>query len=247
MRLKFLKLSFLLVFVNVVIVYYSWKLFIAIRFNDNKTETNSFSNKSIKHVSRLVTVIIRDVEINNNDISSTVESILHAFPNIQILIVTNGLPYPPLRIFQLNTTSKNVKLINTQHDFKVEHLNKYPLSHVNTPFVLFVPDSSRINNRHFVNHMLTELITERRSMVASPFGDGKDLICLNANISQREWKIKFNRVKNDQCDVINGKHVLLVETNILRKLNDAFLLPFPLSVYLQTSVLRYKVIRTIEL
>lgn len=238
MRLKFSKLSFLVVFINVVLVYYSWKVFLSFS-NETKSSANVFQNKSIKHVSRLVTIIIRDVELNNNDVSSTVESIFHLYPNIQVFVVTNGIPYPPLRVFQTNNTSKNVRLLNLQNSFDVPHFQSYPLYYVTTPFVLFLPDSTRITNRHVVQQMVNVLLQEPDIMVAVAYGS-KELECFNATINQREWKLVLGGKKN-YCDFVDGKHGLLLDTNVLRKLNDAFLMPFPWSIYLQTSVMQYKV------
>lgn len=44
-----------------------------------------------------------------------------------------------------------------------------------------------------------------------------------------------------ECDTISGKHVTLMDTKILKRLSDPFLLPFTDALYIQTTALGVKV------
>lgn len=228
--------------VNVFLAYRFWRY-----YSDDEgappTERAPLrpTKPSSKHVSKLVTVVIRDFELNENDLSGTIQSFLNVFPSIQVLLVSNGLPYPPLEILYSNSTPKNLRLLNLENDFYSSYANNYPLSLIKTKYVLFVPDSTRVANRQAVSLMLNELQKSPNVLIASQFSNRKNLTCLDVEMNQREWTVKYKNIQGALCDAVVGKHVVLLETDILRTLNDAFLMPFPKSLYLQTSVLRYKV------
>lgn len=301
MRVKLTKIiAFVVVFINIIVIYYSLRLFISFGglqlYNDNHNRSTIIINKSIqqqkhssninKHLSKLITIVIRlDVELNNDNLlTTTIQSFLNIFPNIQIIIVYDSLPYPPVvdNINLLlvaatrtsswttttNTTSitynaliannKNIKFINLSPKFDVPFTERYPLFSIRTKYVLFVPDSIRIENRQVLQLMLAEIVKapSNKIIVASTPQLTRNnkaikkkasqlLNCLKVNISTREWTLKFSSAdshNNNYCDLVSGdrKQLILIETNVLRKLPDAFLLPFPHALYLQTAALNLK-------
>ncbi|XP_017769375.1 PREDICTED: fukutin-related protein [Nicrophorus vespilloides] len=234
--------GFFIVFLNVVLVYYTWKTFnsyepLKSKLFETKAVKSIISKSSINHVSKSTTVVIRDFELHENDVSATVQSFIKVFPNIQIIILSRGLPYPPLQ-FHGNETVRNVKVINLAAKFDVPYQSN-PLSLIKTNYVLFVPDSSRILHRQYIQTMINHLNSGEK-MVAVGYSQSKNLTCLQANLTLREWSLKFKTVKDD-CDFVQGKHAMMIDLGTLNKLNDPFLLPSPHSIYLQTTYFKLKV------
>lgn len=233
----------ILALLNVVILYRIYTTFFS---NDGTPISNvptirTTTKPPLRHISKLVTVVVRDFELNENDVSATVQSFLNIFPNIQVLIVCNGLPYPPLEVLYSNTTSKNVKLVNLANDFYTSYSNTYPLAYIKTKYALFVPDSTRVINRQSISLMVNQLAKSSNVLIASQYVNKKNLECLEVEVNRKEWSLKYKQVQNTICDAVSGKHLILVETDILKTLNDAFLMPFPQALYLQAAVLNYKV------
>lgn len=67
------------------------------------------------------------------------------------------------------------------------------------------------------------------------------LHCLELDLRMKEWSLKLTRVTGTECDSVTGKHVTMLESKILRKLSDPFLLPFTDSLYIQTTAIGAKV------
>jgi hypothetical protein len=242
MRIRIAKLiTIVVVLLNLVLLYCIWSLFSrnddaqGIQLNNPWISTPL---QTLKYVENSVTVIIRKFESFENDITKTVGSVLSVLPNISILIVSDGLPYPPLET--LNSI-KNVKIINVR--FRLEHSNeeRNPLYYVRTKYVLFIPDSTRILSENSLHSMILELKRQPRNIVAAPFASTKTVNCLNIHMNIREWIIQYDIADSDLCDAVGGKHAILVESHTLKKLPEALMLPFPDALYIQTSTKDIKV------
>lgn len=245
MRIRFAKfVAFFIVFVNIVVVYYTLKLFLS--FNANvpaspETAKQSQIKPTLKHVSKLVSIVLREFELQDNDVTQTVKSFITVFPNIQIYIICDSLPYPPLELTFWNSSVKNVRVINLSPNLRFAFIEQYPLVYIKTKYVLFVPDSTRLPNRQVLQLFLTELSKNPEHAIAAPVGQKTNLNCLKVNVSTRAWMLRYENKQGPLCDVVTGKHVVMLETDLLKRLPNAFLLPFPQALYLQTSVLDLKV------
>ncbi|RZC42631.1 LicD domain containing protein [Asbolus verrucosus] len=243
MRIKFTRLiAFVVVFANVIVIYYSLRLFVS--FGGFQAYTpptiKTVTKPATKHISKLVTIIIREFESFENDVSATVQSFLNVFPNIQVIIVYDSIPYPALDISSRNSSVKNVKGVNLSPSLKVPFIERYPVLSIKTKYVLFVPDSTRINSRQILQSMVSELTKQPDGIVVAPVSSKKELGCLRVNVNIREWTLKYSLIKGNVCDAVSGKHLALMETELLKQLPDPFLLPFPHSLYVQTSPLFVK-------
>lgn len=250
MRIKFTTvIKWSLILINVAAVYYVLRLNFFGLTPQSKCQNNSVSRTfksptpklAIKHLSKLVTIIIQEFELNDNDVTLTVKSFLNVFPSIEVLVLCSGIPYPPLDLTRWNSSFKNVKLIDTSLNLNVAYFASYSLVNVKTKYVLFVPDSTRIQNRQSVQAMLSHAEKTSADIVAAPVNVQHALNCLKIDFSAREWTVKYESIKEMVCDAVSGKHVALVRMDVLRKLPNAFLVPFPQSLYLQTSNFNVKV------
>ncbi|XP_043477314.1 fukutin-related protein [Leptopilina heterotoma] len=239
MRFRFARGILILILLGNIIVWHKiWRLF-TVQNKSLKDISNISENpqKFHRRLARLVTVVIRQFETFENDVASTVESILNSFPIIQILIVCDELPYPPLEL-NLSNNTQNLRLVNLQPDFNKSFDERNPLFYVRTKFILIVPDSTRISSKHMLQDMINHVTKFGMTSVAV----GKNsLSCLNMGLKIKEWSLKIQNVGGTICDAVIGRHVIMLETSLLKKLSDPFMLPFTDSIYLQTRAIGVKV------
>lgn len=67
------------------------------------------------------------------------------------------------------------------------------------------------------------------------------LHCLELDLRVKEWSLRITRITGTECDSVTGKHVTMLETKILRRLSDPFLLPFMDALYMQMAAIGVKV------
>nr|CAH7742259.1 unnamed protein product [Callosobruchus chinensis] len=247
MRFKFIKPSLFWVFfvcLKIITLYVTISIFISsISFKPEPKPTEETTTKSsLKNVGKLISVILRDFELHENDITITAHSFLSLFPTMQIYILYDELPYPPLDIMLANDTLPNVKFVKLTPTLKKSFVEQYPLNQIETKYVLFVPDSTRLTSRQTLQIMINELNTFSGNIIAAPISShNKNMMCLRINVNIKEWTLKYSSLKGLECDGVLGKHIILLETEHLKELANAFLLPFPHSFYIQTAVLNFKV------
>ncbi|XP_035736950.1 fukutin-related protein-like isoform X1 [Vespa mandarinia] len=242
MRLSFVRTLLVLALLgNIIIWHRIWRLFAAQNTLGLLTPgavTNDPPQKLHRRLSRLVTIIIRQFESFENDVVSTVESVLNSFPTIPILIICDELPYPPLELHFENETLQNVKLITLQTDFNKTYEERNPMFYIRTKFVLFLPDASRISTKQILQNIIIQM--SEFGIVTVPVGK-VTLSCLTVNLKIKEWSLQFAHSSDMECDFVVGKHATMLEVKTLRKLSDPFLLPFPDALYIQTTAIGAKI------
>lgn len=248
MRIKLIDSIFFLYFVAfVTITFMGLSFYVFSNKHPHKTNhtppIKENTKVPIKHISKMVTVIIREFESLENDVTLTAHSFMNIFPTMQIFILYDELPYPPLDIMTTNNSLPNVKFVKLMPSLKTAHVETYPLNQIKTKYVLFVPDSTRITSRQSLQIMLSDLHKKSGQILAASVRSQKNLAnCLLIDINVREWTLKYSKTnKKVDCDGISGKHLILIEMETLRKVANGFLLPFPQSLYIQTAVLSVKV------
>ncbi|XP_012274509.1 fukutin-related protein [Orussus abietinus] len=242
MRLRFVKILLVLALLGSIIVWHRiWRLFTAQRALQASTPGVSMPEVPQKfhhRLARLVTVIIRQFETFENDVASTVESVLTSFPTVPILIVCDELPYPPLELDFANESMRNVRLINLQPAFNKSFEERNPLSYIRTKFVFFLPDATRLTTRQVIQDIMTYVT--KFGAVAVPVGKGS-LNCLGMGLKVKEWTLRLTTIAGTECDAVMGKHATAMESKTLRRLSDPFLLPFTDAMYVQTTALEIKI------
>lgn len=203
-----------------------------------KSDSNSSSTKVYKRlVSELVTIVLRQFELHENDVTLTAQSFKSIFPNVNFWIVYRDAPYPPLQIDFMNNS--NIKLYDLAPSLKRK---QSLLAQIKTKYVLLIPDSIRITSQRPIELMIEALKKNPDDIIAASFGGYvKNLKCLRINLSQREWTIKYSLIKGSECDAVSGKHLIMMKKEILDQVSEPLLLPFPQSLYVQTSVQNLKV------
>lgn len=174
MRLKFTKLlSVFIIFLNLVIFYYSWRYFLASNQEQQSNDISKVQPKTTqkpkdkiqsanKHLKKSITIVFREFLHFENDLKQSIDNVLNVIQNIKILIIYDFYPYPPIDIFNGNNNANsitsnqsavpalsliygdNVKFISLGLDLTKEH--ESPLDYITTRYVLFLPDSIRSAN-----------------------------------------------------------------------------------------------------
>lgn len=170
MRLKYSKLLTFIVFViNAILLYYTWKLFLS----DRTGETAGYDEKAVtekivrqkdriqstnRHIKKAITIVFRDFYHFENDLQHSIDSILNLIPSVQIVVVYDSEPYPPMAfIANYTTIYSNVKFINLSFDVKKTARALSPVFQMKTKYALFMPDSVRLGGRTIVQKMLKEI------------------------------------------------------------------------------------------
>lgn len=267
MRLKFSKLiTFLIVAINIFLVFYTWKLFM--------TTSNAFGNLSAsapmivtqsamiisgggdakntlndggggehtqkpikpkdkiqtanKHIKKTITIIFRDFYHFDNDLKGSIDGILALIPAIQIFIVYNEEPYPPidyLANYTTATSKNNVKFINLGFDVRKTAKMLSPVYQIKTKYVLLLPDSVRLGGRSIIQKMLKELsssgdggessikddpkqhnsVKVQKKMLVIPFASNIRTLtnCCQLKLDMANWTLEYS-VKNgtNNCDLV---------------------------------------------
>ncbi|XP_014365675.2 fukutin-related protein [Papilio machaon] len=201
---------------------------------------NGLQLRTTRHLSKILTVVFRQFEEFENDIADTVQSFVAAFPNMPVVILCQGLQYPPFQFSASNETLRNVKIVPLEFRLNASPHELNPLTYLNTEYVLIVPDSTRVSRR-VMQQMAIAATTFPSQGIAVGVTNSR-LICQKVKWNSVDWTLQYSKDSSGKlCDAIHGQHALLIKTSLLQTLPQPFALPFPESLYLQTTVRNIKI------
>ncbi|EAA10188.4 AGAP008690-PA [Anopheles gambiae str. PEST] len=276
MRMKYGKLFiFFMICFNLIVFYYSWKYFLtsghylaesltggegglrgpaALPRRERVQHTNGYLRKSI-------TFVFRDFYDFDNDLLQSIGSVTALIPGVSVFVIAPELPYPPLDIFN---PGSNVRFFHLAYDVTKTLKDTFPVLHVSTRYVLFMPDSVRLTGRGLLSRMLREIDTPSGSelllqqhqhaaeaerarwrIVAVPFGSNAKgaANCVQLQLDLPNWTLEYvTGNETERCDMFKQKHAILVETELLREMPDALASPFPDVFYIQAKLAGVKVL-----
>lgn len=196
--------------------------------------------RATRHLSKLVTVVFRQFEDFENDVADSVQSFVSLYPNMPVVVVCESPPYPPFPFSATNETLRNVKVLTLEFRLNASPHDLSPLSHIFTEFVLFVPDSTRVSRRTLQQAAIAATANPSQA-IAIGVGTAHT-ICQQIKWDYAEWTLHYKKDASGKiCDAVHGQHALLIRTSLLRQLPQPLALPFPESLYLQTSFKNVKV------
>lgn len=185
---------------------------------DRIEEANKFLRQSL-------TIVFRDFYDFDNDLKSGIEHLVNLIPNINILIISDEIPYPPMNIFKssisTNQTSQgsslifkeNVRFLTLNYDITKPSLGINPLSLIHTKYTLLMPDSFRLSNgRQFFQRIIKNSGQNYKQILVVPFTSNNRLInyCFRVNSDVKNWTLQYE-VKNSTrncnlvCENVVGK------------------------------------------
>ncbi|GAB6032408.1 hypothetical protein CHUAL_011045 [Chamberlinius hualienensis] len=251
---------------NVIILYYFWKLqtsldsvrenqkfsgdsfkaFMPVKEASDAEETDqtkfvdifaALSRNQDTEISKYVTVVLREFEFFENDLSDTVYSVLKILPSIKIVVLTDAFPYPPLNI-PVNST--NVKLIVLHPQLDDPPNISRPEKYIDTPWILFIPSSVRLKSVNQIMDMLAYVVTHPNHIAAAKI-DGEKSSCHKLIVDLKTWTLESKETTDLLCDAVAGETVLLLRTNMCLELAQPFARPFPHAFFIQTTLKHFKV------
>ena len=205
--------------------------------NDNKP--GSYGKLSGKELP--FTVVISEFEEFENDISSTVKSILAALPGVNILIVSKKMPYPPFDIPE----AENVKIIVRDQPANNPQQWGDPICYIKTKYVLIIPDAVRLQNVQQLIKFDFENLYGPDGVRIAAFHIDDQYQCTELTVNLRQWKLSYKENPDERvCDAITGSSnvILLFPTSCLMNLSQPFLRPYPDALFIQFAAKGWKTI-----
>lgn len=206
--------------------------------NDIHKDNALHSNNSINLITQTSAIILREFENFENEVTSTINSIIRNIPSIKIFIISDTLPYPPLLVDVYN---ENVQIITLKSSVNKPFELQQPFNIIEKDHLFIFPDSVKLENVSQISKMLKHHYQNPNSIIAAPVED-EELLCLSLNVSLRYWTMKYReKVGSDICNVLQGTHVILVPKNLLMQFGFPFATPFTTSLYIQATLQKIKV------
>lgn len=230
-RFRFLILAIL--FSIVIYLIHSW-------LQEDVHPTEEVPVITRKSLEPSLTVVVQDFDPFHNDLYQTVSYIARNFTAVKILVITEKLPYPPILIPRL----ANVKLVVLKNDVKKCLNESRPEYHIKSNFVLFIPDGAILDGyfmRKF-EHFAAAYDDTKYEGYAIPLR-GTNLKCHGILFSVKTWTLEIgSTLTNSKCGYVTGDHGILLRTKHLYQLSNPFLTPTFTSIYIQLSLIYYKVV-----
>ncbi|XP_011205600.2 ribitol 5-phosphate transferase FKRP [Bactrocera dorsalis] len=136
-----------------------------------------------KHIRKSITVVFRSFYNFENDLKASIDNLLDIVPNLSVLVLLEGTPYPPVT-YERNITATSgeentVRFINLGFDVQKTPEQLNALAAIHTKYVLFLPDSVRLTSKNLLQKILREINS------AMPLGAG---IAARAPLKAGEFK-----------------------------------------------------------
>lgn len=235
----------IIVILNFLLFLISWKYFLSSeqslqKFTSNPRDefnlaTTTKSKNRLHELKRFLqkslTVVLRDFYHFDNDLKSGIDHLLNFIPSLNILIILDETPYPPMNIFrQIQSTNQttnfstliykdNVQFIPLNLDLtRKKASEKNPLSYIKTKYVLFLPDNFKLANaRHLFQRLIKSVDDENnakspRKILIIPFTSSQKIInyCFEINIDIPNWTLEYlvkSNNKSFECDLVNKNFI----------------------------------------
>lgn len=242
MRLKHAKLLiFVIVLINLILFYNSWKNFMkktvlipvepqeyGEKFNNYQQSTDkSFRDKtknSNKHIKKSITVVFRSFYNFENDLKSSIDNLLEIIPNIPIVILQDGVSYPPINYkvnSSLSAAENPVKFFSLGFDIRKNAKDLVPFAIIKTRYVLCMPDSVRISSKSLFQKILkvmNNIPANNTTMIIIPFAGNikTQSSCVQVNMDFPNWTAEYTVTNfTDKCDLVSFK--VLFALNLMTK------------------------------
>jgi len=227
-------------------------LFLQPTFNNRKPDRSLkwYKDKPLeigRDLSTLVTVIIREFEMLDNDIYNTLTNLYDVLPRVSTVIVSDSIPYPPLELSDFSNKdvipqAGSIKVVTLNTEVTKKKTVDDVFYYVETPLVLILPDGARVLSDSSVINMITVLLKlDSTFFIAAPM-TGESLKCLSVDTNLKQWTLSYTKSRSTSvCDAVEGRHVLLMHNTQLQDLSLPFTRPFHHALYIQTAAIKLKV------
>ncbi|XP_033749580.1 fukutin-related protein-like [Pecten maximus] len=227
----------LLVFLYLI---YTHNLFSIDQYVLSADGASHYHREDAQHVvlAKEVTVIIREFEDFENRVNETVKNFKWISPYMNVIIVSDNIPYPPLEL----NFSQTIHFVNLQLQPMLENPTDTLRRLITTPYTLFIPDGTNITRSKALLQAVKNMKTRKLiKALAIPIGYEK-LTCPGMDVHLRSWSVDFTNFVGGEgmCDYVQGNHALLMSTSDLFELTSPFERPLYVSLYMQLTLRRWK-------
>ncbi|XP_077989461.1 ribitol 5-phosphate transferase FKRP-like [Glandiceps talaboti] len=195
------------------------------------------------------TVILREFEDYDNGISETIKSVFNIFPTLPVVVIADKKPYPPLDVPR--NVDNEVKVITLTAPLDKSHAESKPENYIHTEFLLFLPDGIRLHTSKILESMITKLKSYRQShgttnvraiaLKVDTVEENDQAECLSLSVDLRGWNMTYSKSEKNICDAVTGVHAILMHKHDFMCLSHPYARPLPDSLYIQTSLRKWKV------
>uniref|UniRef100_A0A3B3SC44 Ribitol-5-phosphate transferase n=1 Tax=Paramormyrops kingsleyae TaxID=1676925 RepID=A0A3B3SC44_9TELE len=189
-----------------------------------------------------VTVLVREFEDFENYVGDVARSFLQRRPEVPFLAVADLVPYPPLALPE----SARLLVLSPSPDQPPQAHR--PEFHVQTEYVLLVPDGVELEQGRQLERLIRELEGEGGGpvrLVATPVLARSAVQCLHLRVSLREWTVTYTPAASGSsgsvCTALRGDAVILMRSEDLFNLSSPLARPLLASLFIQTSLRGWKV------
>lgn len=184
-----------------------------------------------------VTVILREFEDFENYVRDVAQSFLHHMQELCFLVVADTLPYPPL------TLPENAHLLVLSPSPEKPPQTHRPENHVQSEFVLLVPDGVKLEHWRQLDRLVKELTAEGDGpvhLVAAPVLTRAAVQCLHLQVNLKEWTATYSLGASggggNICTAVYGDAVVLIRTKDLFNLSVPLARPLLSGLFIQTAL-----------
>lgn len=189
-----------------------------------------------------LTVILREFEDFENYVGGVAQSFLHRMPELCFLVVADTLPYPPLAL------PENAHLLVLSPSPEKPPQTHRPENHVQSEFVLLVPDGVELEHWRQLERLVKELKAEGDGpvrLVAAPVLTRAAVQCLHLQVNLKEWTATYSLGASESgssmCTALHGDAVVLIRTKDLFNLSVPLARPLLSALFIQTALRGWKV------
>ncbi|MCI4385514.1 hypothetical protein PGIGA_G00051290 [Pangasianodon gigas] len=189
-----------------------------------------------------LTVILREFEDFENYVGDVAQSFLHHMPELCFLVVADTLPYPPLKL------PENAHLLVLSPSPEKPPQTHRPENHVQSEFVLLVPDGVELEHWRQLERLVQELKAEGDGpvrLVAAPVLTRAAVQCLHLQVNLKEWTATYSLGASgsggSMCTALYGDAVVLIRTKDLFNLSVPLARPLLSALFIQTALRGWKV------
>jgi hypothetical protein len=194
---------------------------------------------------KLVTVVILEFEQFEHDLEDTLNDLCTQIPNVNVLLVSNVRPYPPLRLPSNHRCA--VRLVVTDPDVRDQLFDARPEHQITTKYVLFVPDGTRISSQMLLSSLKVSQLRANRAL-AIPIMHLNEAIdfqydCLLIHLDRARWTLRFEERLHEhgECEALSGEFAFLLHSRDLLQFALPFERPLQMSLYLQAKLHRIRI------
>ncbi len=186
---------------------------------------------------RSLTVVISEFEDFENRVVETVETLYEMIPDVQIVVLADKRPYPPINLPSYAT------LVTQQIPIDKPQVMSRPEMYIKTEYVMFLPDGCEAVGAMAIQ-MMIDFFEKQPSNVKSVAWAAtvlKNTKCLGLDPNLKQWTIKYSEMKGDICDAVQGDFVILTKREYLFRLAEPFARPLAIAYFVQTALRGWKV------